>query len=59
MCRSRIIEQLRDKKDPLIKKFTRSDLHSITKDNRFHFSEESETDSNNLKERKIVIKDMI
>ncbi len=59
MCRSRIIEQLRDKKDPLIKKFTRSDLCPITEDNQFHSLEESETDSDNLKERKIVIKDII
>jgi hypothetical protein len=57
--RARIIDHLRDGKDPLIKKFTKDELRPIMDDNRYHSPEESETDSEQPRsERKIVIKDI-
>jgi hypothetical protein len=53
-----MIEQLREEKDHLIRKFSVRELSSIIKDNRYHSEEESETDPDHPRTRRIVVKDM-
>jgi signal recognition particle subunit SEC65 len=45
-------------KDSLIRKFSYKELSSIIKDNRYHLKEESETDLDHPRTRRIVVKDM-
>lgn len=59
MRRARIIDQLRNEKDGLIKKFSKKELQPIMDDNRYHSQEESETDPDDPDgTRRIVIKDL-
>jgi len=59
MWRSRIIDQFRNEKDKLIKKFSRKELQPILDDNKYHSHEESETDLDNPEgPRRIVIKNL-
>ena len=50
-----MIEKLQNIRDPLIRKFSESDIHHLKTDNRYHSPEDSETDQDNPSGNKNII----